>query len=626
MHFFHMCENQIKGHCFHFLRWLDYLLSRVTYQAKAFVKNAFRDREKGIKRISKIIVRLYLIEKKEDAVMMDLLHFMKTHLESATKKLSEYLKSDEVRDRFTLWTLDEVPKVQGSWKETESKMIEAFTCRMTEIVEHWEEDNQVIANTRESLLQHFQQRYSFVEGELRNLQGAVTADDPNLPNSVPFDVSFTTAQKVVLGVTSPIWVPLTLAALVVSVPVIGVMAIKEKIEGNRMLKTYENDKCAFMTKASAAYLDTATGIAVLKPFMEDQLKDAVLCVKQIQARIPELIRADKMLCEQLVAETRSQEEIKELYQPIVEEASDIRGHLAVFGLKEIRAVDIKSEDLDWKEDISFCLGRGAFATVYQGKLKRHGMEQSVALKVCNDVFNVQNASFIMAEVELLRKLDHPHIVKFYGTSLLLKMDTVRMILVMEKCKGTLKSHIFDHPEAVPAKSRNPAVQREACRWAREITGALVFIHEKGVVHRDLKLDNILLSEGNSVRITDVGVSKEAKDITGTLAGTPVYIAPEVFHSEVYDSKADIYSFGLILWETWYGQQAFAEVKLETLAAFFSLVDDGYRPKDVEGCKKPPRHWKELMEQCWHKNPEERPSAQNCHQKTTELYKQVVLLV
>jgi len=89
-------------------------------------------------------------------------------------------------------------------------------------------------------------------------------------------------------------------------------------------------------------------------------------------------------------------------------------------------------------------------------------------------------------------LEHPHIVKFYGTSLLRRADTTRVILVMEKCKGNLKSQIFDHPDAAPAKTAKPAVIKRVYRWAKEITKALAFIHQEGVVHRDLKLENILV--------------------------------------------------------------------------------------------------------------------------------------
>lgn len=65
---------------------------------------------------------------------------------------------------------------------------------------------------------------------------------------------------------------------------------------------------------------------------------------------------------------------------------------------------------------------------------------------------------------------------------------------MEKCKGSLKSHILDHPEAVPAQDKNPAVVREVFRWAKEITDALAFMHKHGVVHGDLTFENILVRD------------------------------------------------------------------------------------------------------------------------------------
>ena len=157
-----------------------------------------------------------------------------------------------------------------------------------------------------------------------------------------------------------------------------------------------------MAEASANYLDGVSNESVLRFFVKDQLREAKLCLKQIEARIPELIEADELLYNQLRDETRSQKEIQDLYQPSVDEASYIRGHLAVFGLNEIRVVDISSEELDWREDTLSRLGCGAFATVYQGKLKRLGVEQTVALKVYNNVLDAINANQIMAEMELLR--------------------------------------------------------------------------------------------------------------------------------------------------------------------------------------------------------------------------------
>ena len=123
-----------------------------------------------------------------------------------------------------------------------------------------------------------------------------------------------------------------------------------------------------------------------------------------------------------------------------------------------------------------------------------------------------------------------------------------------------------------------------------------------------------------MRVTDVGISKPAVDIiTGTLAGSPAYIAPEVIKSQVYNSKADIYSLGILLWEIWYGEQAFAGIEL-ALDAFFKMVDDGGRPKPLECCIKPDSRWEELMEKCWNEDPEKRPSAKECLKSISAIFK------
>ena len=364
--------------------------------------NASRDHGKVARKMALIVLRLVSIEKQQPRVMEELRNYLKARVDGAVQKLSEYLKSDDVRARFTSWTLDEVPKAESSWKVTESNIAKVLESRLREIIEHWEEDYHVFSDARKSLLQHFQQRYNFVEGQLRNLQGAVTNEDLDVPESCPLDEGLSTTEKVVIGVTSPIWVPLTLVALVIGAPVVGILAIKSKIEDKSRIKKYENDKCAFMAETSAGYLEDATNEKVLKLFVKDQLKEVKLCLKQIEARIPELIEADKMLFEQLADETRSQKEIQELYQPIMNEASEIRGRLALFGLTAIRPLDISSDELDWKEDMSPRLGAGAFAIVYQGKMRSQGVEQIVALKVWSEALDAKNASLIMAEIELMR--------------------------------------------------------------------------------------------------------------------------------------------------------------------------------------------------------------------------------
>ena len=152
-------------------------------------------------------------------------------------------------------------------------------------------------------------------------------------------------------------------------------------------------------------------------------------------------------------------------------------------------------------------------------------------------------------------------------------------------------------------------------------------HDEDDKHASLSVFTIILhfysqlSEDDRVKVTDVGVSKHAVDVTGTLAGTPVYIAPEVFRSEIYEFSADIYSLGIMLWEMWYGKPAFTNIKFTTLAEFFNLiVNEGCRPELDNKCRAPPPSWQELMVMCWETDPTKRPSAKQCKEALTEIYK------
>ena len=111
-------------------------------------------------------------------------------------------------------------------------------------------------------------------------------------------------------------------------------------------------------------------------------------------------------------------------------------------------------------------------------------------------------------------------------------------------------------------------------------------------------------------------------ITGTMTGTPACVAPEVIRSNVYDSKADIYSFGIMMWEMWYGKRAFLDVGGD-LNTFLKKVTDGVRPCHVQDMIKPPDGWQHLMQSCWDGEADKRPTAAMCHKALSKVYKDIV---
>ena len=107
----------------------------------------------------------------------------------------------------------------------------------------------------------------------------------------------------------------------------------------------------------------------------------------------------------------------------------------------------------------------------------------------------------------------------------------------------------------------------------------------------------------------MGVAKHEKDITGGICGTSLYLAPEVFEGRIYSSKADMYSFGFVLWELWYGKTTFEDTVVSTSqSVLLEDVRQGLRPSHIDGTTPPPREWKEVMESCWQMKPSRRLNA------------------
>ena len=389
------------------LRWLDYLLARMALHTKAFIRNSSEDRMKVIDRMKFVTDRLQSIEREQGTVRKQLQLHLQKMTDKAVSALSTYLKSSEVMQQFSSWTLDEVPKTKESWEITQNYIQNALRRRLREKIREWEEKNHVFSSARASLIQKFQERFRYVEGQLRTLEGSVLAGGTRITltisasgRSVPDD--FSVAEKVMIGVTSPLWFPIGLVVLVVGVPVLGAIAFKGKLENWNKTRKYNEDKCAFMSKASQEYLNEVVQEQHLRPFVMEQLKEAQVCLKQVLDRIPQLIEEDKMLCQQLSNENRSKKEVEDFYTPLLQKSVQIRDEMALFGIKEVRTMDISCDDLEWQDDAP--LGSGAFASVYRGKLRIRGENKpvDVAVKVWNEELDEVTAGGFISETEILR--------------------------------------------------------------------------------------------------------------------------------------------------------------------------------------------------------------------------------
>ena len=117
----------------------------------------------------------------------------------------------------------------------------------------------------------------------------------------------------------------------------------------------------------------------------------------------------------------------------------------------------------------------------------------------------------------------------------------------------------------------------------------------------------------------MGVGKYEEDITGTICGTSLYLAPEVLDGRIYNSKADMYSFAFVLWELWYGERVFSDMEVSrNQSKLLQDVRDGLRPYHIDKTLKPSPSWMIVMEFCWEKSPEKRMTASKAFEVLTLL--------
>jgi len=185
------------------------------------------------------------------------------------------------------------------------------------------------------------------------------------------------------------------------------------------------------------------------------------------------------------------------------------------------------------------LGQGEFGVVKLGKSKNTNDE--VAIKVINKN-QIQDAPILQNEIDILRKCQHPHIVELKAV-----FETADMLYIcMELIKG---GELYD--EII---RRNTFTERDASHIMKQIVSALDYLHDNGIIHRDLKLENLLLVDKNAsgkdliVKLADFGLSRIYRgQVVRTACGTPFYVAPEVLLGTGYGTEVDMWSAGIMLY-------------------------------------------------------------------------------
>jgi len=254
------------------------------------------------------------------------------------------------------------------------------------------------------------------------------------------------------------------------------------------------------------------------------------------------------------------------------------------------------------------IGRGSAGTTYLGKYAN----QDVAVKVA--ATSEMGLEGWTAELKSLKKMHHTNIIRFLGA--IYNPSPLTYCLVLEYCDGGDLS--------VALAGITPP--KFFTHVAHGIASGLVYLHSKNYMHRDIKPSNVLLSGdlksgqftakltdfGLAVKVQNASVNNGKKELTAE-TGTYRYMAPEVIRHECYNYAADIYSFGLLMWEIITREKPFEPQS--QIEAAGSVALEGKRPPFPNGI---PLTVKTLIENCWAEKPDERMEVELLIKRLDEL--------
>lgn len=282
--------------------------------------------------------------------------------------------------------------------------------------------------------------------------------------------------------------------------------------------------------------------------------------------------------------------------------------------------------IDLKDiDLMKTMGSGGSGEVWQGLWQGLDVAVKILYRQGGHVFGAENAKALpkhlakvekafQAEVHSLSNLRHPNIVLFMGACrsevqvMNVQNAELQYGIVTEYMSG---GSIHDHIHRGDwVQTASPKLLRSI---AKDITLGMIYLHNEGIIHRDLKSRNILTDNNWHTKIADFDLSRIREttiyknDPSSSLIGTPSWMAPELIQGLKYDEKVDVYSFGIVLFELFSGEIPFASLygqELNHVRIVYDVVKHCARPIIPE-CV--PNAMKVLISKCWAQDPKDRPS-------------------
>ena len=378
----------------------------VSRQVKIFLKTTKMSHQETKEKLSKAKTRIQDLKESQQRKFDELSKYQSEILEDIIAKLSKYFKSEETVKQFCEWSPDEAPEVKETWQLTKDEVLKCISKRTQQFVQNWEDETQEFATAQASLVTFCCKNYVIMEEAIHQVEENVFLDADEDATHSP------AKEQKVSKDSAPIWLRQGLAPVIVGSPLktLGLLkTVKKKLHYKGKRERYQEDPSAYMSKRSKKCLAMIGTQDRLLPLINEQLKDAVQCLKQLKDKMPKLLECNDKFYQKLLDDDRSKSEVRETYEPLSLETEFLRRELTVFSLREMRKSDFTRDELKWDEHRQSIIGRGSFSTVYKGILAQSGKpEVKVAIKQYLHPLRASNVWHFVNEERALRFVLNNH--------------------------------------------------------------------------------------------------------------------------------------------------------------------------------------------------------------------------
>ncbi|OWF42782.1 uncharacterized protein LOC110460608 [Mizuhopecten yessoensis] len=555
-------------------QWVANVVTRSMFHIGAIVRDLNTSEEDINQRTRNITKNLEALQHKAEDVFLRLHRDLEEKTNEVCKEFRERLKRPSVKEKLLRWETCELPSSDGkTWPQVKDKLDFKFSQRLSDVLEEWNEENNYIVKIEEKIFSEVHEELNILQSDFNAIEKnmGVTELSKSLSKSMHQQLHAATPMASIFGMTNPgvneQAMPLKLMTQAQNPwgKILQRVKMVDEFRNACKRKSYSVDPMKIATKRAESSWKKMVlkeeNDNILKSFVESIMERPMKQLSKIQKNIPALIDSNKKSLEHAFCCRLDAMESKNRYHFMLKDFETPAKHISDFGNGYIAITTFRNEQLELQEEFKSSLGkstnsfrssnvildggattsmkrveRGLWTVLQPGKVSTNDGSKDTTIRMYSRLSGVEST---FREVARIKRLNCPNIAKLLGIHYSDAPPPVSLFL------GNLDTLSI-------ARNQDPmGFKVDIPRIFLEVAAGVNYFHCVQMVHMELSINTVTVDQYRNVKLTGGCFPRHAKlpeNSSEIRAAEFVYIPPFVLRGHKYVNRADIYAFGLLMYE------------------------------------------------------------------------------